>query len=770
MMQLRHKTPLRIVLSLLFIFLLSFTRGSGQWEYVPNLKDFKNKKAVVMSVVAHQGALFALVLNDGMYKSTDNGDSWQRVTTAPAFTTGASYGELHSIKGVLYGSSQKVRLQRSTDNGVTWAPFHQGIDPNTARIRDYTIFNSTVFMVSGRSLYRLSEETGRWIYLPVADLDILTVIASNDSTIVVKNHPSGSSTCILSYSTNGGTSWTVGSGGIFGSNYFNGLFVGEDYMLIGGHRPIPDTGVIFRHNKVGGLPFFTNTVPHVLSQQHLFAQKFLQHEGVLFCAANFGVLRSTNRGVSWLSMSNGLPRSGSRGEVLRELDGQAPVVGFGVHGRYLYAALDSIGIYRADLFKLIPRDSVIRLDTVISGTTHDTTVASAIRNITADSMRIVSMSLSSPTGEFSLLSAPELLLAAGERAPIRLRFTPQAFGRRSADLVVRARIGTSTTEDTLRYRIDGWGGAGDVTQLVKTIIIDTIAFGGQTDTTVALLRNDRINTVTVVSTEIVGGSQYNDFIILEGVGIIDLAPGDFHTIKLAYVPQSPFPARAQIEIRLSDGTRFMLDAYAWSVKRSVAQLVSRIDFDTVGIDLTRDTTVTVVRNTGVTPVSVDSVRIESDARGEFTLTAGRGPGTLAANDAHSVTVSYAPVALDSATARLKIWLSNGSTFTVDLLGAGSEDIPPMAVVGDRETSRQSLLVEPNPAANSVRIRYRVEKSRDLRLHLYDAMSREVATLSPVEGETSGTLELDVSALSPGIYYLRLEAGGRTTVRPLVIMR
>jgi len=79
----------------------------------------------------------------------------------------------------------------------------------------------------------------------------------------------------------------------------------------------------------------------------------------------------------------------------------------------------------------------------------------------------------------------------------------------------------------------------------------------------------------------------------------------------------------------------------------------------------------------------------------------------------------------------------------------------------------SLSVSPNPAKGNVRIRFTLPGEGPYSLRLYDAAGRMVADLGQARGpaSTSFVWEPDVG---PGVYFLRLEAGGRALTEKLVI--
>lgn len=138
-------------------------------------------------------------------------------------------------------------------------------------------------------------------------------------------------------------------------------------------------------------------------------------------------------------------------------------------------------------------------------------------------------------------------------------------------------------------------------------------------------------------------------------------------------------------------------------------------------------------------------------------------------------------------------VSNGTTNQPQIYGFTDEDLPYKAErlqyrlrqmdLDGSESESDPVSVEltvgklelrktfPNPAHERATIRFAVPEGRDTSLHLYDVLGRQVRTI--VQGEAQGRKELqvDLSNLSSGTYYLRLSTtNGQTKTQRLTILR
>ncbi|MEM1055016.1 MAG: penicillin acylase family protein [Bacteroidota bacterium] len=78
---------------------------------------------------------------------------------------------------------------------------------------------------------------------------------------------------------------------------------------------------------------------------------------------------------------------------------------------------------------------------------------------------------------------------------------------------------------------------------------------------------------------------------------------------------------------------------------------------------------------------------------------------------------------------------------------------------------------PNPAVGTVTVPFELEAEQRVHLAVFDALGREVVVLEEGRYEAGPhEVALDASALAPGVYLLRLDAGGDVLTRRLVIAR
>jgi hypothetical protein len=115
----------------------------------------------------------------------------------------------------------------------------------------------------------------------------------------------------------------------------------------------------------------------------------------------------------------------------------------------------------------------------------------------------------------------------------------------------------------------------------------------------------------------------------------------------------------------------------------------------------------------------------------------------------------------------------GSTVDAGLLAAlGTGDVsPPQASAGLEEWTDFALSNYPNPFNPSTVIRFTLSKAGHTSLKVFDLLGREVAALvNEYRAVGSHQVLLDASTLPSGMYFYRLESGGRVMVQKMVLAR
>jgi hypothetical protein len=108
---------------------------------------------------------------------------------------------------------------------------------------------------------------------------------------------------------------------------------------------------------------------------------------------------------------------------------------------------------------------------------------------------------------------------------------------------------------------------------------------------------------------------------------------------------------------------------------------------------------------------------------------------------------------------------------VDLDGSSTLTDPVSVTIQMQEAVDLTAPV-PNPASGTANLSFAVKKQTETTIRLYNTLGQQVATVyegTPQPGEQQ-RIQLDVSGLSSGAYFLRLRAGDRTVTERMTVVR
>jgi hypothetical protein len=136
-----------------------------------------------------------------------------------------------------------------------------------------------------------------------------------------------------------------------------------------------------------------------------------------------------------------------------------------------------------------------------------------------------------------------------------------------------------------------------------------------------------------------------------------------------------------------------------------------------------------------------------------------GSGTTTEAQAYRFTDADLPYEADALTYRLK---------QVDTDGNASYTDP---VTVERSVDKVELLgTYPNPAQSHATVRYALPETQEVSLRLYDVLGRQVQTIVRAEQEGRHKRRVDLSELSSGVYFLRLQSDGTVQTQKLTVVR
>jgi len=223
-----------------------------------------------------------------------------------------------------------------------------------------------------------------------------------------------------------------------------------------------------------------------------------------------------------------------------------------------------------------------------------------------------------------------------------------------------------------------------------------VVVGVPKDTTVtAFLVNDGTVPLTI-SALTIGGTVPSDFSVVAGGPPFTLAVGEARGVELRFRPSATGTRTAQISSTTSTGEIILQDLRGEGIIPA-ALPADPIDFGQVGVGGVRDTVVELmVRNTGNSTLSFAGPTMLCPDDVHFSILAGGGAFTLTPGEGHSVTLRFMPTEIGRVQGRIAFDYGGiGGPAVVDLFGEGimpiistidAIEFPPMRCESEHDTT------------------------------------------------------------------------------------
>lgn len=230
------------------------------------------------------GYIFAGTYAGGVFKSTDNGNSW----TQAGLTNTYIYSLAVNSTGYIFAGTEGEGLYRSEDNGNSWAQLTGGLSA-TSNVYSLAV-NASGYIIAGvdTAVYISKDNGSSW-----------TLIGHGPRAYALTFNASGyifaGTSEEIAYTTNSGSSWTN----------LHGLSSGVSSLVVS------TSGYIFAGTWGSGVYLSTNNgaswtpLTNGLSN-NVVNSLAINSSGYVFAGTTGGVFLSTNNGSNWTLVNAGL--------------------------------------------------------------------------------------------------------------------------------------------------------------------------------------------------------------------------------------------------------------------------------------------------------------------------------------------------------------------------------------------------------------------------------------------------------------------------------
>jgi photosystem II stability/assembly factor-like uncharacterized protein len=261
--------------------------------------------AMVTCLAVKDTFVFAGTDDSGVFRSSNNGDSWTKVNNGLTNLTILSL----FVKDLILFAGTMDSVYYSTNNGANWIEANNGLP--TGSVNSFARKDSNLFAGIWSSIYRSADNGLTWVSAGSFS-SVVTSITIKGSKLFAGTVHNG-----IYRSTNNGSNWTQIIDGLTGGLSVNSLAVQDTYLFVA-----TDSGVFRSSNDSswtevddGLYAPLSNASPQSL---------FIYGPSIIVGFTNYGgVYLSLNNGASWISCNAGL-------------DGLAAANAFVYNGSYLF--------------------------------------------------------------------------------------------------------------------------------------------------------------------------------------------------------------------------------------------------------------------------------------------------------------------------------------------------------------------------------------------------------------------------------------------------
>lgn len=260
------------------------TDNGDNWVQINN--GLENTDLISI-VISSSGKIYAGDYSKGVYCSDDNGESWTNYLGSYPTLRVNDMG--NNVSEIVYAGTNEGLL-RTTDYGITWQPFNQGLN-DYAFISSMAIDDAAYFYagLGGGGLARSTNNGDNWekIECELSNIQINCFFPAQNNQLFAGTAGNG-----IFLSTNNGLNWVNRNSGLTDLNVYSILKLSNGDMFIG-------TGGGLFYSNDNGLNWAYRIAPKVLT----FA---VSPNGNIYAGLSGNVLRSTNNGTSWQAANVGL--------------------------------------------------------------------------------------------------------------------------------------------------------------------------------------------------------------------------------------------------------------------------------------------------------------------------------------------------------------------------------------------------------------------------------------------------------------------------------
>lgn len=290
---LKNLRKFNLFLSILLIILINIISAESKTIYWQKAGNLKGK--VTALITKPSGEIFAAIQKEGIYRSTDNGNSWVQVNNG---LTNLTVNAMASrVNGDIFAGTNGGGMFISKDNGQSWTEINEGlmspyivavsVNPSNGHLYIATDVYSTI--------YRSTNSGQNW----EERSNGITNISVNNISISKEDELFACTFSGMFFSRDNGNSWRAINQGLpEQKNIYSLLFVNDNLILIGSRN-----SKIYGSTSNGGS---WRLVTELKESEQIFGLLKAQNGEIFASTFGKGAYRSLDDGQTWKQINGGL--------------------------------------------------------------------------------------------------------------------------------------------------------------------------------------------------------------------------------------------------------------------------------------------------------------------------------------------------------------------------------------------------------------------------------------------------------------------------------
>ncbi|MCL4538131.1 MAG: hypothetical protein M1378_00770, partial [Bacteroidetes bacterium] len=312
------------------------------------LSDAQVGSVLMSAIYVNNRTLFIGTEGNGVVRSSDNGQDWLPADSgmpAGAYNYITAFG---AVGDTVFAATNGLGVFRTFNEGLTWTEADSGLpNKNTSEVSSFSSAGSVLFASTAQGVYKTTDCGASWFLVSGSVAGGPSMVESCGSNILApmqyqESAPPYGISWYLALSTDGGSSWISDS--IASSSFPAGVEIIA--FCSSGNTVLAETNEsgIYRSTDAG--LDWSDVSNGIFGVNSLYGGLTFQGPNI-FSAYGENLFESRDDGANWNLITNGMPGDTSSNSSMKAIDYDRTVMSLSADDSALFAGTDGEGVYES---------------------------------------------------------------------------------------------------------------------------------------------------------------------------------------------------------------------------------------------------------------------------------------------------------------------------------------------------------------------------------------------------------------------------------------